>query len=58
MAHLDITPWEPEETVGKIWHRLAARMDPPQRFADQAADRFDDDAWPDRGPVSRSRRRP
>ena len=40
MAHLDITPWEPEETVGKIWHRLAARMDPPQRF-DAAMVRFD-----------------
>ncbi len=41
MAHLDIAPWEPEETVGKLWHRLAARMDPPQRF-DAAAVRFDE----------------
>lgn len=41
MAHLDITPWEPEETVGKLWHLLASRMDPPQRFPD-AAVRFDD----------------
>ena len=41
MAHLDITPWEPEETVGKLWHRLAARMDPPARFP-EAAVRFDE----------------
>ncbi len=41
MAHLDITPWEPEETVGRIWHRLASRMDPAPRFPD-AAVRFDD----------------
>ena len=40
MAHLDITPWEPEETIGKLWHRLAARMDPPPRFP-EAAVRFD-----------------
>lgn len=36
MAHLDIAPWEPEETVGKLWHLLASRMDPPVRFADAA----------------------
>lgn len=41
MPHLDIAPWEPEETVGKIWHLLASRMDPPQRFPD-AAVRFED----------------
>lgn len=41
MAHLDITPWEPEETIGKLWHRLAARMDPPARFP-EAAVRFDE----------------
>ncbi|MBL4928749.1 nitric oxide reductase activation protein NorD [Fuscibacter oryzae] len=41
MAHLDIAPWEPEETVGKLWHRLASRMDPPPRFPD-AAVRFDE----------------
>ena len=40
MAHLDIAPWEPEETIGKLWHLLASRMDPPQRFA-EAAVRFD-----------------
>lgn len=40
MSDLDVAPWEPEETVGKIWHFLASRMDPPPRFAD-AAVRFD-----------------
>ena len=41
MRHLDIVPWEPEETVGKLWHGLASRMDPPLRFPD-AAVRFQD----------------
>ncbi|VDC29443.1 nitric oxide reductase activation protein NorD [Pseudogemmobacter humi] len=36
MAHLDIAPWEPEESVGKIWHFLASRMDPPVRHTDAA----------------------
>ncbi len=40
MAHPDIAPWEPEESVGKLWHRLAQHMDPPPRFPD-AAVRFD-----------------
>ncbi|WP_374303431.1 nitric oxide reductase activation protein NorD [Paracoccus sp. (in: a-proteobacteria)] len=41
MSHLEIAPWEPEETVGKLWHLLASRMDPPPRFPD-AAVRFED----------------
>ena len=41
MAHLEIAPWEPEETVGKLWHLLASRMDPPVRFPG-AAVRFQD----------------
>ena len=28
----ELAPWEPEETVGKIWHGLASRFDPPARF--------------------------
>lgn len=36
MAHLDLIPWEPEETVGKLWHRMASKMDPVQRFSDAA----------------------
>ena len=27
---LDIEPWEPEETVGKLWHRFASRLELPQ----------------------------
>lgn len=31
-----ITPWEPEETVGKLWHRLASRLDAPPRHPQAA----------------------
>ncbi|MEZ5715028.1 MAG: nitric oxide reductase D protein [Paracoccaceae bacterium] len=30
MTGIDIEPWEPEETVGKLWHRWASRLDAPQ----------------------------
>ena len=30
MSSLDIEPWEPEESVGKIWHALASRLDAPR----------------------------
>ena len=30
---LDIEPWEPEESVGKIWHALASRLDAPREHA-------------------------
>lgn len=33
---LDLEPWEPEETVGKLWHVWASGFDAPQDFADQA----------------------
>ena len=29
MARIDIEPWEPEESVGKLWHALASRLDTP-----------------------------
>ncbi len=29
MASLEIEPWEPEETVGKLWHALASGLDAP-----------------------------
>lgn len=32
MGHVEIAPWEPEETVGKLWHRLASRFDAPPSF--------------------------
>ncbi|MFV0386035.1 nitric oxide reductase activation protein NorD [Paracoccus sp. (in: a-proteobacteria)] len=31
-----IEPWEPEESVGRIWHRWASGFDAPESFADQA----------------------
>ena len=30
MKEIEIEPWEPEETVGKIWHRFASRLDVPE----------------------------
>ncbi len=29
MGRIDIEPWEPEETVGKLWHAFASRLDAP-----------------------------
>lgn len=29
MTEIEIEPWEPEETVGKLWHRFASRLDAP-----------------------------
>jgi nitric oxide reductase NorD protein len=26
---IDIAPWEPEESIGKLWHALASRLDAP-----------------------------
>lgn len=34
---VEIAPWEPEETVGKLWHALASRFDAPPRFPQAAA---------------------
>ena len=30
MSQIDIEPWEPEETVGKLWHAFASRLDAPE----------------------------
>ena len=30
MSKIEIEPWEPEETVGKLWHALASRLDAPE----------------------------
>lgn len=27
MSGIDIAPWEPEESIGKLWHALASRLD-------------------------------
>lgn len=29
MNKLDLEPWEPEETIGKLWHAYASRLDAP-----------------------------
>jgi nitric oxide reductase NorD protein len=29
MSGIDFEPWEPEETVGKLWHAYASRLDAP-----------------------------
>lgn len=41
MAGLDIELWEPEESVGKIWHAFASGLDRPDRH-EAAAVRLDD----------------
>ncbi|WP_425045689.1 nitric oxide reductase activation protein NorD [Primorskyibacter sp. S87] len=30
MVKIDFEPWEPEETIGKLWHTLASRLDAPK----------------------------
>lgn len=30
MGRIDFEPWEPEESVGKLWHALASRLDAPK----------------------------
>lgn len=29
MTRIEIEPWEPEETIGKLWHAFASRLDAP-----------------------------
>jgi nitric oxide reductase NorD protein len=29
MGRIDIEPWEPEESIGKLWHAYASRLDAP-----------------------------
>ena len=29
MSGIDFEPWEPEETIGKLWHAYASRLDAP-----------------------------
>lgn len=41
MGTLEFEPWEPEESIGKLWHAFASRLDAPSQFA-QAAVRLDD----------------
>ena len=30
----EIEPWEPEESVGKLWHAFASRLDAPADYPD------------------------
>lgn len=32
MSGRSFEPWEPEETVGKLWHAFASRLDTPETF--------------------------
>ncbi|MDV7270904.1 nitric oxide reductase D protein [Thioclava sp. A2] len=32
MSKIDFEPWEPEESVGKLWHALASRLDAPEAY--------------------------
>lgn len=38
MGKVDFEPWEPEETVGKLWHAFASRLDAPQVYHGAAVD--------------------
>ena len=38
MTGIDIEPWEPEETIGKLWHAFASRLDAPQVHHEAAVD--------------------
>lgn len=38
MNKIDIEPWEPEETVGKLWHAFASRLDAPEVHHGAAVD--------------------
>lgn len=32
MTKIDLEPWEPEETIGKLWHAYASRLDAPRVY--------------------------
>jgi nitric oxide reductase NorD protein len=38
MGGIAFEPWEPEETVGKLWHAYASRFDAPQAHEEAAVD--------------------
>ena len=51
MARIEFEPWEPEETVGKIWHAFASRLDVPEEHLKERS------AWPslDNDPTAQGR---
>ncbi|PRY21860.1 nitric oxide reductase NorD protein [Aliiruegeria haliotis] len=38
MSRIEFEPWEPEETVGKLWHAFASRLDAPEVHHGAAVD--------------------
>ncbi|MFY2822924.1 nitric oxide reductase activation protein NorD [Ruegeria sp. MALMAid1280] len=38
MVRIEFEPWEPEETIGKLWHTLASRLDAPEVHVGAAVD--------------------
>lgn len=32
MSRIEFEPWEPEESVGKLWHAIASRLDAPEAY--------------------------
>ncbi len=38
MDRIEFEPWEPEETVGKLWHKFASRLDAPEAHEGAAVD--------------------
>jgi len=38
MSRIEFEPWEPEESIGKLWHRFAARLDAPVSHAEARVD--------------------
>ena len=32
VTKIDLEPWEPEETIGKLWHAYASRLDAPRVY--------------------------
>ncbi len=38
MARIEFEPWEPEESIGKLWHKFASRLDVPDVHEQAAVD--------------------
>ena len=38
MVRIEFEPWEPEETIGKLWHKFASRLDAPEAHEGAAVD--------------------
>ncbi|SEK02898.1 nitric oxide reductase NorD protein [Cribrihabitans marinus] len=38
MGRIEFEPWEPEESVGKLWHAFASRLDAPRAHEGAAVD--------------------